>query len=63
MSIWTSVMDHANFINHGPGWLKGGLCASYETFILDAGMLQMMAVFPQPRRSTRRRSASRRSAT
>jgi trimethylamine--corrinoid protein Co-methyltransferase len=48
MSIWASVMGHANFVNHGLGWLEGGLCASYEKFILDAEMLQMMAVFLQP---------------
>ena len=28
---------------HGAGWLEGGLAASFEKFVLDAEMLQMMA--------------------
>ncbi len=48
MSIWACVMGHTNFVMHGLGWLEGGLCASFEKFILDAEMLQMMAQFLQP---------------
>lgn len=48
MSIWGAVMGHANFMMHGAGWLEGGLCASFEKFILDAEMLQMMAEFIRP---------------
>ena len=36
-------MRHANFMMHGVGWLEGGLCASFEKFVLDAEMLQMMS--------------------
>jgi trimethylamine--corrinoid protein Co-methyltransferase len=43
MSIWGAVMGHANFLLHGLGWLEGGLCASFEKFVLDAEMLQMMS--------------------
>jgi len=43
MSIWGAVMGHANFLLHGAGWLEGGLCASFEKFVLDAEMLQMMS--------------------
>src|SRR3546814_18216588 len=28
---------------HGAGWLEGGLCASFEKFVLDVEMLQMMS--------------------
>ena len=48
MSIWGAVMGHANFMMHGTGWLEGGLCASFEKFVLDAEMLQMMAEFLRP---------------
>ena len=48
MSLWPVVLGHAHFINHGFGWLEGGLCASYEKFILDAEMVQMMQEFLKP---------------
>ena len=48
MSLWGSVMGHANVIKHGAGWLEGGLCASFEKFILDVEMLQMMAETLKP---------------
>ena len=43
MSIWGAVMGHANLVMHGAGWLEGGLTASFEKFMLDVEMLQMMA--------------------
>lgn len=43
MSIWSSVMGHANLVYHGAGWMEGGLTASFEKIILDVEMLQMMA--------------------
>ena len=48
MSLWPTVMGHANCILHAAGWLEGGLTASYEKMVLDAEMLQMMAEFLQP---------------
>ena len=42
MSLWGAVMGHANIIKHAAGWLEGGLCASFEKFIIDIDMLQMM---------------------
>jgi len=41
-------MGHANFVHHALGWLEGGLSASFEKFILDAEMIQMMAEFLKP---------------
>jgi trimethylamine--corrinoid protein Co-methyltransferase len=48
MSIWACVLAHCNLVKHALGWLEGGLCASYEKFILDAEMLQMMGAFLNP---------------
>ena len=42
-SLWAAAMGHANLVMHGAGWLEGGLCASFEKFILDVEILQMMA--------------------
>jgi trimethylamine--corrinoid protein Co-methyltransferase len=48
MSLWGSIMGHANIVHHGVGWLEGGLTASFEKAIIDAEMLQMMAEFMRP---------------
>ncbi len=48
MSLWPACMGHAHLIKHAAGWLEGGLTASFEKFILDAEMLQMMAAFMIP---------------
>lgn len=48
MSLWAGFMGQANIIKHSAGWLEGGLTASFEKFILDAEMLQMMQAFLQP---------------
>ena len=48
MSIWSSVLAHANLVYHGAGWMEGGLTASFEKIVLDVEMLQMMAETIQP---------------
>jgi trimethylamine--corrinoid protein Co-methyltransferase len=48
MSIWGAVMGGVNMMLHGAGWMEGGLVASFEKFILDVEMLQMMGEFLQP---------------
>jgi len=48
MSIWASVMGHANMVYHGAGWMEGGLTASFEKIVLDVEMLQMMAETIKP---------------
>ena len=45
MSIWGAMLGGCHFLLHGAGWLEGGLVASYEKFIIDIEMLQMMARF------------------
>ena len=53
MSLWSAVMGHATLIMHGAGWLEGGLVASFEKMIIDAELLQTMAVFLEPIEVTR----------
>ena len=48
MAIWGAVMGHANLVHHALGWLEGGLCASFEKFIIDAEMLQGMVKVLDP---------------
>jgi trimethylamine---corrinoid protein Co-methyltransferase len=48
MSLWGAVLGHGNLVYHGAGWQEGGLTASYEKFILDIEMLQMMVEFLKP---------------
>ena len=48
MAIWSAVMGHANLIHHALGWLEGGLCASFEKFVIDAEMLQGMVEVLKP---------------
>ncbi len=48
MSLWGAVMGGANLVMHGAGWMEGGLVASFEKFVIDAEMLQMLAEFLVP---------------
>ncbi len=48
MAIWGSVMARANLVHHALGWLEGGLCASFEKFIIDIEMLQGMVEVLKP---------------
>ena len=48
MSLWGSIMGGAHLIEHGAGWMHGGLTASFEKLILDAEMLQMMQAYLEP---------------
>ena len=48
MSLWPAVMGHANMVMHGAGWMEGGLAASFEKFIIDIELLQMISQFLVP---------------
>ena len=48
MSIWGAILGGANLVYHAAGWMEGGLTASFEKFVLDAEMLQMMAEVLRP---------------
>jgi len=47
-SLWGAVNGHAHFVLHAAGWLEGGLTASFEKFVLDADLLQMIAEYLLP---------------
>ncbi len=48
MSLWGAVMGGANLVMHGAGWMEGGLVASFEKFVVDVEMLQMMSSLFEP---------------
>ena len=50
MSLWPAFLGQAGLIKQGLGWIEGGLTASFEKFILDAEMIQMMTAFLKPPR-------------
>ncbi len=47
-SLWGLTQGGGNFIMHGAGWLEGGLVASFEKFVLDVDLIQMVSEFLQP---------------
>jgi trimethylamine--corrinoid protein Co-methyltransferase len=47
-SLWGVTMGGGNFIMHGAGWMEGGLVASFEKFVLDCDLIQMVKSFMQP---------------
>ncbi|MEM7743886.1 MAG: trimethylamine methyltransferase family protein [Pseudomonadota bacterium] len=47
-SLWACVSGHANIVYHAAGWLEGGLCASYEKFVMDCETLQQMMTYMKP---------------
>ena len=47
-SLWAAVSSHTNLIYHAAGWLEGGLCASYEKFVMDCETLQQIAAYNRP---------------
>ncbi len=47
-SLWGAMMGGCNLLMHGAGWMEGGLCASFEKFVIDADLLQMTAEFFMP---------------
>jgi trimethylamine--corrinoid protein Co-methyltransferase len=47
-SLWGATMGGGNLIMHGAGWLEGGLVASFEKFVLDVDLIQMVMEFLEP---------------
>jgi trimethylamine--corrinoid protein Co-methyltransferase len=47
-SLWGVTMGGGNFIMHGAGWMEGGLVASFEKFVLDCDLIQMVMEFLEP---------------
>lgn len=48
MNTYGAFLAGANWIMHSAGWQEGGLSASYEKFIMDIEMCQMLAEVCQP---------------
>ena len=51
-SLWSCVSAQTNIVYHAAGWLEGGLCASYEKFIMDCETLQQIIHYMQPMEAT-----------
>jgi len=47
-SLWGVIEGGGNFVMHSAGWTEGGLTASFEKFVLDVDLLQMVAEFLKP---------------
>lgn len=48
INLYGALLGGANMIVHAAGWQESGLSASYEKFILDVDMLQIVAETFQP---------------
>ena len=47
-ALWAAVTSGTNLVMHAAGWMEGGLCSSFEKFIIDVEILQMMQVWLDP---------------
>jgi len=47
-SLWAAVSAGVNMVYHAAGWLEGGLCASYEKFVMDCETLQQIITYLKP---------------
>ena len=47
-SLWACTSARANIVYHAAGWLEGGLCASYEKFVMDCETIQQMIAYNRP---------------
>jgi trimethylamine--corrinoid protein Co-methyltransferase len=47
-SLWACVSSRTNVVYHAAGWLEGGLCASYEKFVMDCETLQQVMHYMKP---------------
>jgi len=46
-TLLPTLLAGVNFVLHAAGWLEGGLCSSYEKFVMDADQLGMMQVIAE----------------
>ena len=45
MTMLPTFLAGTNFVMHAAGWLEGGLVASFEKFVLDCDLIQMVMEF------------------
>ena len=47
-SLWACISARTNVVYQAAGWLEGGLCASYEKFVMDCETLQQLVHYMEP---------------
>jgi trimethylamine--corrinoid protein Co-methyltransferase len=47
-SVSAAMQAGAHLLMHAAGWVEGGLCTSYEKFVLDVEVVQTMACLLEP---------------
>jgi trimethylamine---corrinoid protein Co-methyltransferase len=47
-SLFAALTSGTNFVYHAAGWLEGGLCASFEKFIIDCEQIQQLSAYMKP---------------
>ena len=47
-SLFAAITSGTNVVYHAAGWLEGGLCASYEKFIIDCEQVQQLIAYIKP---------------
>ncbi|MEM9280014.1 MAG: trimethylamine methyltransferase family protein [Pseudomonadota bacterium] len=47
-SLFAAITSGVNMVYHAAGWMEGGLCASYEKFIMDCEQLQQIITYLGP---------------
>lgn len=47
-SLFAAMTSGTNLVYHAAGWLEGGLCASFEKFVMDCEQLQQMIAYMAP---------------
>lgn len=47
-AVQSAMAAGANLLMHAAGWVEGGLCTSYEKFVLDCEIVQSIAHIMQP---------------
>jgi trimethylamine--corrinoid protein Co-methyltransferase len=47
-SLFAALTSGTNFVYHAAGWLEGGLCASFEKFIIDCEQIQQLQAYMKP---------------
>jgi trimethylamine--corrinoid protein Co-methyltransferase len=47
-SLFAALTAGVNVVYHAAGWLEGGLCASYEKFIMDCEQVQQLMAYMKP---------------
>lgn len=47
-AVYAAMSSGANLLMHATGWVEGGLCTSYEKFVLDCEIVQTMMQMLEP---------------